>query len=49
MMLDFLDAIENRFFIRSPKKDRLLANGVAASAARRKTGGLQWGGFPWGS
>jgi hypothetical protein len=32
-----------------PRKDRLLANGVAASAARRKTGGLQWGGFPWGS
>jgi hypothetical protein len=25
--------------------DRLLANGVARSAARRKTGGLQWHGF----
>jgi hypothetical protein len=28
-------------------EDRLLANGVARSAARRKTGGLQWHGFLW--
>jgi hypothetical protein len=29
--------------------DRLLANGVAMAAARRKAGGLQWGDFPWES
>jgi hypothetical protein len=27
-------------------EDLLLANGVAMAAARRKTGGLQWGDFP---
>jgi hypothetical protein len=31
------------------EKDRLLANGVAMAAARRKSGGLQWGDFPWES
>jgi len=31
------------------KVDRLLANGAAMAAARRKTGGLQWGDFPWES
>jgi hypothetical protein len=35
---------------RSCALDRLLANGVAMAAARRKTGGIQlWGDFPWES
>jgi hypothetical protein len=32
---------------RNGQKHRLLANGVARSAARHKTGGLQWRGFLW--
>ena len=44
-----LDRIETRKPRPQHQHDRLLANGAAMAAARRKTGGLQWGDFPWES